>query len=358
MNSDLEKREPVKYTLSDMLVAILAASFLMYVCVSITGGLTRSASNRIACLNQMRQLVLAAQNYQSAHLRYPMAVGQYAEHGEGSEMLSGFVTMLPQLEQSTLHETISNPLELDGKKFSSYPSPLSQGYPVWETKVDIFRCPDSYDNRSIYAQTNYAFCIGDRARNIHSPATIARGAFNFGLNTKISDVRDGMSNTIAFAEIATSSERRLNSNFAISQAKSILENPSKIVDLADKSNPGFYFRNVKLNDYGRGAHWAYGGAGFGMVNTILPPNHPSVAVDGKLGVDGIYTAGSFHAGGCIIALADGSARFVSDNIDAGDSSASVLSVEQMEQGIESPFGVWGALGTINAGEIFDDDSWE
>ena len=79
----------------------------------------------------------------------------------------------------------------------------------------------------------------------------------------------------------------------------------------------------------------------------------------ELDSDGIFTAGSSHNGGIIVAFADGSARFISDNVDAGDPSIPAPTFEQMSQtGFESPYGVWGALGTAKGSEVMSDlDSW-
>lgn len=67
-------------------------------------------------------------------------------------------------------------------------------------------------------------------------------------------------------------------------------------------------------------------------------------------VDGIYSAGSFHPGGTQIVLTDGSVRFVTEDIDAGDQRHPTLTTQQLVDGpVASPYGVWGALGTA-AGE--------
>ncbi len=44
-------------------------------------------------------------------------------------------------------------------------------------------------------------------------------------------------------------------------------------------------------------------------------------------------------------MADGSVRFISENIDAGNQGA-----VEVASG-PSPYGVWGALGTMGSGEV-------
>ena len=59
-------------------------------------------------------------------------------------------------------------------------------------------------------------------------------------------------------------------------------------------------------------------------------------------------ASSYHTGGVNVAIGDGSVQFVSDTINwsTGTMSDTVAVVTSGP----SPFGVWGAMGSINGGE--------
>lgn len=71
-------------------------------------------------------------------------------------------------------------------------------------------------------------------------------------------------------------------------------------------------------------------------------------------VGGIYSAGSYHdSDGVNVVMLDGSAHFIMNDIDAGDSTRS-LSPSDSDSNGESPFGVWGALGTIAGNEKHTD----
>ena len=58
----------------------------------------------------------------------------------------------------------------------------------------------------------------------------------------------------------------------------------------------------------------------------------------------MFAASSYHTGGAQALLADGSVRYISENIDTGNLAVSTT------LGGRSPYGIWGALGTKSGGE--------
>jgi prepilin-type processing-associated H-X9-DG protein len=90
-----------------------------------------------------------------------------------------------------------------------------------------------------------------------------------------------------------------------------------------------------------GIRWTDGQAMYVAFNTVLPPNAPACAEDGSWGDsnDLVIPPASRHEGGVHGLMADGSVRFISDNIDTGN-----LGVPQPETGA-SRYGIWGALGS-------------
>jgi hypothetical protein len=69
---------------------------------------------------------------------------------------------------------------------------------------------------------------------------------------------------------------------------------------------------------------------------------------------GLYTASSFHQGGVFAVMGDGAVRFVTDNVDAGDQSASAGNNTHAGNApiinSRSPYGIWGAMGSRCGGE--------
>jgi hypothetical protein len=82
--------------------------------------------------------------------------------------------------------------------------------------------------------------------------------------------------------------------------------------------------------------------------TIFPPNSPSCIRDQDLGSWGIYSATSEHSGGINGVLVDDSVRFFSNTINCGNLSIKSKPKEYFAN--TSPFGVWGALGSLSGGE--------
>ena len=80
---------------------------------------------------------------------------------------------------------------------------------------------------------------------------------------------------------------------------------------------------------------------------MLPPNAPTCAKDSNEDLT-MVSASSYHSGGVNGLRADGSVGFYSETVDCG-SRLGENWVDADPTG-KSPFGVWGALGSISGGE--------
>ncbi len=81
--------------------------------------------------------------------------------------------------------------------------------------------------------------------------------------------------------------------------------------------------------------------------TVLPPNSPSCSTGNDPSADnndGLLPPSSRHPGGVNVLLGDGSVRFIAETIDTGN-----LGLPPTGSG-HSPYGVWGAMGSIAGGE--------
>jgi type II secretory pathway pseudopilin PulG len=306
----------------------------------------RTPARRIVCLNNLRQLALANLNYESAHMRFPAAMGGEAQDQSGR--ISGFVSLLPFVEQAAMYNQISQPSVFDGESFPAMPAPWLNDYRPWQTQLPFLECPSQAprSSDSSFGVTHYAFSVGDQARNLHQPGP-TRGVFGKQSKTTLEDITDGMSNTILLAEIGSSSGAEL-SRYTIDVPPELLENPKELMDLLEPS--GSTIEELPTSNLRRGGRCSDGAAGPSLFNTILPPGSVSASVGGESGANGLYSAGSPHPTTICSVFADGSSHSIDKDIDAGDLSVATPTVEQMKANVLSPYGVWGALGTIAAGE--------
>ncbi len=346
-------RNSVGFTLVELLVVIAIIGILLGMLLPNVRRVGE-ASRRTQCQNNLRQIALANLNYESAHMCFPACTGIGNSDLGSSRRMSGFVAIMPFLEASNIYEQISKPSVIDGVAYPAFPQLQTVGYAPWETRIPGFLCPSLTDEREGIAPIHYGLCIGDRARNVGSPEKL-RGGFGGSLRCKFDDITDGSSNTIMAGEVGSHIDKASENPYAINQPESILESPSEVFALTSGDDEGWtYSKGVALGAVGRGGHWADGRAGVALFNTILSPKSPSAAVEGSVGVDGIYSASGPHPGGAGFARFDGSVCFIGSDIDAGDSSSPTLTEEQLADGATSPYGAWGALGAINDGVVVDE----
>lgn len=342
----LNYRAPSGFTFMQLLVTIACVGILLAIVLPAIEAV-RETARRTQCMNNLKQHALAMMNYESAHQQFPSAVGISRGNNdlpETTNSYSGFLFQLPYMERYP-GPYYSEPSEFEGKTFEAYSDVYAQGHPLWTIQPDWLVCPSLPEPDSEFGITHYAFSIGDAGLNINNPESI-RGAFAVGLAQTLDEIVDGHSNTIALAEIGGWGGRDVGSRFAINQPQNHLDNPSSTSELVAY---GAFKRTVTLSDKTRGGNWADGTAGSGLVNTILPPGSPSVLVSGNSEVGGFLSASKNHTGGTNVAMCDGSVRFISIDIDAGDQNHPANTAKELE-GQASYYGVWGALGSSNGSE--------
>lgn len=340
------------FTLVELVVVIAIISILLAMLFPAIRSV-RTPARRTICLNNLRQLALANLNYESAHMRFPSAMG--GESQDQSGRISGIVSLLPFMEQEAMYKEISQPSEFDDVSFPEMPAPWLKDYRPWQTQLPFLECPSQAPRSSDadFGVAHYAFSVGDQARDLHQSG-LTRGVFGKQSKTTLEDISDGSSNTILLAEIGSSTGAEL-SRYAIGVPTEVLENPTDVMDLTHSS--GSYAEEMPISDLRRGGRWCDGAAGPSLFNTILPPGSASASVGGESGSDGFYSAGGSHPGTISAALADGSTHSIDKEIDTGDLSVATPTIEEMKASVPSPYGVWGALGTIAGGEAVSGDEF-
>lgn len=336
------------FTLIELLVVIAIIAILVALLLPAVQQ-AREAARRSQCISNLKQIGVGLHNYHDVHSCF--MAGRIGPQINGGDRWSGFVHLLPYIDQASLYQSFEQ-RHLNGGDIRPWNEWSIDG--IRPTTVDIpaLLCPsDTYLKRNFGGQAgnNYGFCYGDngdRCDDIN-----VRGGFGRITSTRERDIIDGTSNSIAMGELHRPIGNRSLGDVAENLGTAVVrDNPAGCLPTFDAATRR-YASGVAMagGDQKRGYRWADGSAQFTGVVTVLPPNAPSCARDGSDSRDGLYSVASVHAGGAHVLMFDGAARFVSENIDTGD-----LSAPSITGGGESPYGIWGALGSIQGEEVIGD----
>jgi prepilin-type processing-associated H-X9-DG protein len=228
------------------------------------------------------------------------------------------------------------------------------------------------------AGSNYRFCRGDNPTGYGNPNNSPpppnqpsnkslRGAFGELTFYNLSSVTDGTSNTLAFSERCLreggydSGGNKIKTNYwyanSVTGTGFTAVGSASVHYLSDRT---LLLGMVQKDEYkpttngsigGAHAGWSYiyGVPWFSSFNTTIPPNGPSIILGFGSWTPQI-AATSYHSGGANVVLLDGATRFVSETIDSGTGIAFPMDASGNSSVGESPFGVWGAMGSRNGGE--------
>ena len=357
-------RQKRGFTLIELLVVIAIIAILIALLLPAVQQ-AREAARRTQCKNNLKQLGLALHNYVDVSRLLPYRQGgtSAASPKGNSNEGSGFTMLLPYIEQGSLYNQISTTQVYSGTTFEPFGDNANDTSPYlpWRTPIAAFVCPSSVGGRGMLSgvvelgTTNYGFSGGDSSNLLSTYAAapnnargLVRGPFGWQTSRSFRDITDGTSNTVAMGEMTTTmlgtGSMKIAGAVARSVGASIHTSPIICLSKLNPADKSSFAAGVTVSP-SRGSRWARGNSNYIAVNMILPPNSPACQEAGYSS-DGLFPVGSMHTGGAHIVLLDGSVRFVSNNIDSGNLA------EPLRQGTgsASPYGVWGALGSISSGE--------
>ena len=273
------------FTLIELLVVIAIISVLIALLLPAVQA-AREAARRAQCLNNMMQLGIAIQNYESSHEMLPPGVvnltGPILDQPKGYHF-GWLVQVLPYCEQKNVYNHFN-------MKIGLYET---QNFTTRTTLVRGFLCPsDSGANRGPtgVAMTNYAGSHND----VEAPIAASNNGVLF-LNSAIrfEDITDGTSQTIFLGE---KSNDGLGEGWASGTRASLRNSGSGINRTTNPSSPA----SLAGDDGEDAAGTANGVAGTSFDNLSF--------------VGGYF---SRHPGGANFAFGDGSIRFLKTSIGAG-----------------------------------------
>ena len=327
----LRTRPKSGFTIVELLVSISIIGILIALLLPAVQA-AREAARRISCRNNLKQIGLALHNYQSINSSFPPTFCTTPLENAAGTGASWSVhgRLLPQLDQGNAYDKI----DLD----ADWHQQVETG--VTFMKVPVFLCPSEPNDHSrtnggstYVAPHTYGFNFGTWL--VYDPATetVGDGAFVINRGTAIPEFRDGLSNTLAVAEVKAYQSYVRNTQSPGSKA------PTTPADLAGLSG--------QLKRTGH-AVWPDGRVHHSGVTTVFTPNTRVSYLSGGAEYDidfnsqqegksasrityAAITSRSYHPGMVNVLLMDGSVRWMADSVDET---------------------VWRALGTRQGGEVF------
>jgi prepilin-type N-terminal cleavage/methylation domain-containing protein/prepilin-type processing-associated H-X9-DG protein len=353
------------FTLVELLVVIAIIGVLIALLLPAVQA-AREAARRMQCTNKLKQLALATHNYHDTYQALPC--GRPALVGSDSNFgrWSAYVWLLPFLELNASYESMTaHDLFVAPASGDRYCIP-------WETnKADTnfntamntnyaaLLCPsdsNSTKNTNEIGRINYVYSSGDYAVHPKAFAGKNRGPFGVGRWLGLNAVSDGTSNTLMFSErLISISGRTIKGAYAAGVTDVFTGNTDgaceanfvPLLCLQTKDNKQYSTTLAPTIRNDSGYRWSDGVTACVWTNTILPPNSPSCISSNNDDVPMINPPMSNHSGGVNIARVDGSCGFVSETVNAGNLLTTGNNCVLSDT---SPFGIWGALGSVNGNE--------
>jgi prepilin-type N-terminal cleavage/methylation domain-containing protein/prepilin-type processing-associated H-X9-DG protein len=342
-------RNRTAFTLVELLVVIAIIGILVSLLLPAVQA-AREAGRRSQCVNNVKQIVLALQNYHDVHRVLPFGKGaSYPAPAPVYARWSQHAMILPMIEQQVLYSSInfSFPPETPGMGgvinfMPAYSNPSGVNAVACRTRVPTFLCPSdrSPSDPTWPGVNNYAANQGswlcDRNDTPPPAGSVApnetqTGIMYFLSAVRFGDVQDGLSNTAFFSEKIRGPgfpEPR-SDMFVIPPQTSLVGtfttcssiNPLTATPLTSKWGWSWVMGENCCTSYNHVAtpnSYTCGGTGFvGSMTNMAMQVSPN----------------SWHGSGVNVAMGDGSVRFVPDSVDLT---------------------VWRALGTRRGGESYSD----
>ena len=360
------------FTLVELLVVIAIIGILIGMLLPAVQQV-REAARRSACSNNMRQMMLASLNHESAHMELPFGLRNDllpgdvdAYTGSSSNMFgqwSWSTFILPFMEGNNAYDVLnprSSMMAFRLNEINGTPNPIMED--ILQSPLEMFLCPsDAVEGLNIHrgsglfnqnadnggemvsedgtwggdvaisnyvAANNVHICVANNSNN--GPA----GAFCSFRETKITQLTDGTSNTIMFGERTYDTVRQNVDN-----------RPTGAATLYGARNSGDVLVNTPADfnfDFGI-VDVAF--SAWGAINLNRADSGDNTFNRKRQGTS------SRHSSGCNFAFGDGSVRFVAETVDTWYGS----NANETDIPAVNVYGTYERLIAIGDGGVLTDD---
>ncbi|MDR2643250.1 MAG: DUF1559 domain-containing protein [Planctomycetaceae bacterium] len=344
------------FTLVELLVVIAIIGVLIAILLPAVQA-AREAARRMSCSNKLKQISLACHLYHDACGVFPPIGIKWSSLANDNYRRGWRVMILSFLEQEGIANLINGggvaTSAAGNPAWASVPGgydkvPWDTDYLPWKIYINVYRCPS--DNNALLTGSganpnpaSYRGCVGDLSWSwsVYDKLTLMRGVFdNKGRN--FNDITDGSSNTLLIGETLVDSPtngKNVRGGLALKMDPD--HTPSSCYANFVTGNHNIYATSTAGGWFGR--RWSDAVPSQSGFNANIPPNGPSCSWSGDTNTV-FVAASSNHPGGANCSKADGSVAFYNNSIDHGNLATNANCTTQTG----SPFGIWGALGSVNA----------
>lgn len=180
-------RKRCAFTLVELLVVIAIIGILVGLLLPAVQA-AREAARKVSCKNNLRQMGIALHSYHDTHGKLPTGCIEWRGYSAPRHFrqFAWSAFLLPFLEQQNLYRQIDFGVPFDAPKNQA---PAA-------TRLSVYECPTATHRDMVRAQIDYGGLFGERIVD----RKVDDGLFLYDQDVSFSDIRDGLSTTIAVSE--------------------------------------------------------------------------------------------------------------------------------------------------------------